>query len=69
MSLPTTVIYNIVKLSYYFTQMTIALLKSKYKTIIAGNKILEEIVNSLSISLEVVLKILIRLGLETPEAL
>jgi hypothetical protein len=68
-SLPTAIVYDLVKLPYYLTRIAVVLSRSKYKRKKAENKVINEILESLSISLEIVLKIIARLSLETPEVL
>jgi hypothetical protein len=63
------IIHDIIKLLYYISKIVIALSQSKYKKIKAKNKISDEILKSLSLSLKAVLRIVIRLGLETRKAI
>lgn len=67
-SLPTAIVHDIVKPPYHLTRMALALIQSKYERKKAENKILKEIIESLSLSLEAVLTMVVRLGLETREA-
>ncbi len=67
-SLPAAIIHDIVKPSYHISRMAIALSQSKYEKMKAENKISDEILESLSLSLEAVLRMVVRLGLETREA-
>lgn len=66
---PGAIMHDLVKPPYYLAQMAIASSRSKYEREKAENEVVDEILESLSISLEVVLRMVARLGLETPEAL
>ena len=63
-SLPTAIVHDLVKPPYYLARMAVALSRSKYERKKAENEVVDEILESLSISLEVVLKMAARLGLE-----
>ena len=68
-SLPAAIVYNIIKPPYHLARMAITFSQSKYELKRVENDVEDEILESLSISLRVVMKILVRLGLETPEIL
>lgn len=67
-SLPATFAHDLLSLPYHLTQMAIAASRSIYERKKAESKILDEIMESLFLSLETVLKMVTRLGLETHEA-
>lgn len=69
MRVPGAIVHDLVKPPYYLARMTAASSRSKYEREKAENEVVDEILESLSISLEVVLRMVARLGLETPEAL
>jgi hypothetical protein len=66
-SLPMAIIHDVAKLLYYLAGMAIALSQSKYKRIKAEKEISDKILESLLLSLEAVLIIVVRLGLQTRE--
>jgi hypothetical protein len=65
----SAIVHDLVKPPYYLVRIAVASSQSKYKWEKAENEVVDKILKSLSISLEVVLKIVARLGLETPKAL
>jgi hypothetical protein len=68
-SLPAAIVHDIIKPPYYLARMAIAFSQSKYELKRVEDDVEDEILKSLSISLKVVMKMLVRLGLETPESL
>jgi hypothetical protein len=64
-SLPAAIVHNIVKPPYHLARVAIALSQSKYERKKAENEVLNEILQSLALSLQAVLRIVIGLGLET----
>jgi len=68
MSLPAAIIHDVITTPYHFTKMMIAISRSKYEKKKAEAGILDEIIENLWLSVEVVLRMVTRLGLETHEA-
>ena len=68
-SLPSAIFHDIVKPPYHLARMTVALSQSEFEKRRAEEGILNEILESLSISLETVFKMLIRLRLKTQQTL
>jgi hypothetical protein len=67
MSLPAAFVHDLLSPPYNLTKMAIAVSRSKYERKKAENKIADEIMESLLLSLETVVKMIARLGLETHE--
>ena len=67
MSLPSIIIHDVVAIPYHFTQMVMATFRSRYERKKAHAEILDEIMENLWLSVEVVLRIVTGLGLETCE--
>jgi hypothetical protein len=67
--LPVVIVYNIIKPLYYISRIVIALSQNKYERMKAENQISDEILESLVLSLETVLKMVIRLCLEIYKAI
>ena len=65
MSLPAAFIYDLLSLLYNLTKIAIAVSRSKYERKKAENKIIDEIIKSLLLSLEIVVKMIAKLGLKT----
>jgi len=65
MSLLAAFVYNLLSLLYNLIKITIAISRSKYKRKKAENKITDEIIESLLLSLETVVKMIAKLGLKT----
>jgi hypothetical protein len=68
-SLPTAIIHDIFSAPYHQAQRRIALLRLSLERKKVENDVLDEILESLCTSLEIIFKMLVRLGLETPESL
>lgn len=68
MSLPAAFVHDLLSPPYHLTQMAMAVSRSKYERKKAENKISDEIMESLLLSLETVVKVITGLGLETHEA-
>jgi hypothetical protein len=69
MRIPGAIMHDLVKPPYYVARMAIASSRSKYEREKVENEVVDEILESLSVSLEAVMKMVIILGLGTPEAL
>lgn len=68
MSLPAAIIHDVVAPPYHLTQMAIALSRSKLERIKSDAGILDEVLESLRLSLAAAFRMVTRLGLETHEA-
>ncbi|KAH6704169.1 hypothetical protein BKA61DRAFT_581411 [Leptodontidium sp. MPI-SDFR-AT-0119] len=67
-SLPAAIVHDVVAPPYHLTQMAIALFRSKFERMKADAGILDEVLESLRLSLAVAFRMVTRLGLETHEA-
>ncbi|KAK0113121.1 hypothetical protein ONS95_014825 [Cadophora gregata] len=67
-SLPAAIIHDFVAPPYHLTQMAISLSRSKFERMRADAGILDEVLESLWLSLVTAVKMVTRLGLETHEA-
>jgi hypothetical protein len=68
-SLPAAIVHDIIKQSYHLSRMSMALWQSKQERKRSEKEVVNEILESLCISLEAVLLMLNRLGLGTPETI
>ena len=67
--LPFSMVYDVFSRSYHLFQKRIVLARLSLETRKVENDVLDEILNSLLTSLEMIFKMLVRLGLETPNSL
>jgi len=68
-SLPTAMVHDIFSVPYHLARRKIASSRLSIKRKKVENDVLDEIMDSLCTSLEIIFKMLIRLGLKTPESL